>query len=70
MWRSKALFQHPEDDPELVFAGLSPQPRARRGVGIPKAPGLRIAAITEPGFNASTTLTSASGVSTVFPQLA
>ena len=65
MWHSAALFECPEDEPELVFASLPAGPRTRRGVGIRKAAELRIITITEASFDTSTTLTSASAVSIV-----
>ena len=62
MWRPKTLLECPEDEPELVFASLPAGPRTRRGVGIRKA-GLRNITVTEASFDASASLTPASGVS-------
>ena len=64
MWQSTALFECPEE-PELVFPSLPVGPRSRRGVGINQGVGLRIITVTEACYDASATLTSASGVSLV-----
>ena len=72
MLRSTALLEYPEEEPDLVFAGLPAGPRRRRqgvGVGARKAAGLRIVAVAGASCDTSTGLTSASGVSTVsFPR--
>lgn len=63
MLHPKTLLEYPEDDPELVFAGLPAGPKTRRrGVGIRE---LTIIAITEAGVDTSTPFTPASGVRTV-----
>lgn len=69
MFRSAALLEYPEEEPDLVFASLPAGPRTRRGVGIRKS-GLRIFTVAEASVDTSTALTSASGVGTVsFSQL-
>jgi hypothetical protein len=61
MLHPKTLLEHPEDEPELVFASLPAGPKTRRRdrVGIRK---LTIISIAEAGFDASATFTPASGV--------
>lgn len=67
MFQSVALLEyHPEHDPDVVFASLPAGPRTRRRGGAEietQKSRLRIIAFTEAGFDASTGLTSASGVS-------